>query len=405
MLYDLNPFLRQASPELQQRLQWLIHAADTHNFACYLVGGCVRDWLLERPVGDIDVVVEGDAIALAEAWAAVWPDQLHTHPPFGTATLSWRDATGISSLDLISARSEYYPRPAALPVVSFANLAADLARRDFTINCLALGLVNQPSELIDPQHGYADLKHGLIRVLHDQSFIDDPTRILRAIRFAARLNFELEPQTARLLQHALPWLDQTTPTRLWNELGLLLTEPSALAALSLADSWGVLKQLFGSGGWSASLNQQAETVLASHPDQQLAIVWLLLMSQLASSAAQTQTQRFSLPKPIRLMLEQWPELVTIATTLTQTTLSAGQLDRLLSPFEPLLLEVWASNHATSIQCRIKYYLQYLRPIASALTGRDLQAQGIPAGPQYKTLLAGARERQLDQFERENPNLC
>ena len=404
MLYDLNPFLRQASPELQQRLQWLIQAADTYSLVCYLVGGCVRDWLLERPVGDIDVVVEGDAIALAEAWAAVWPDQLHTHLPFGTATLSWQDAAGAYSLDLISARSEYYPQPAALPVVSFANLAADLARRDFTINCLALRLINQPTQLIDPQHGYADLQHGLIRVLHDQSFIDDPTRILRSMRFAARLNFELESQTARLLQQALPWLDQTTPARLWNELGLLLTEPSGLAALSLADSWGVLRQLFGSG-WSTTLNQHAEMLLASQPDQQLAIVWLLLMSQLSPSAAQTQTQRFSLAKPIRLMVEQWPQLVALAATLTQTTLSAGQLDRLLSPFAPLLLEVWASNQATSIQRQIKYYLQYLRPIASALTGRDLQAQGIAAGPQYKTLLAEAREGQLDQFERENPNLC
>ncbi|MCA0351340.1 MAG: CCA tRNA nucleotidyltransferase [Chloroflexi bacterium] len=404
MLYDLNPFMHQASPDLQHRLQWLIQAADTYSLVCYLVGGCVRDWLLERPVGDIDVVVEGDAIALAEAWAAVWPDQLHTHPPFGTATLSWQDAAGAYSLDLISARSEYYPQPAALPVVSFANLAADLARRDFTINCLALRLINQPTQLIDPQHGYADLQHGLIRVLHDQSFIDDPTRILRAIRFAARLNFELESQTARLLQQALPWLDQTTPARLWNELGLLLTEPSALAALSLADSWGVLRQLFGSG-WSSNLNQQAEMLLTNQPDQQLAIVWLLLMSQLSPSVAQTQTQRFSLAKPIRLMVEQWPELATFAATLTQTTLSAGQLDRLLSPFEPLLLQVWAGNQAISIQHRIKYYLQYLRPIASAVTGRDLQAQGIAAGPQYKTLLAEARERQLDQFEREHPNLC
>ncbi|ABX05253.1 MAG TPA: CCA tRNA nucleotidyltransferase [Herpetosiphon sp.] len=404
MLYDLNPFLRQASAELQQRLQWLIQTADTQGLACYLVGGCVRDWLLERPVGDIDIVVEGDAIMLAEIWATVWPDQLHIHPPFGTATLSWQDAAGVCSLDLISARSEYYPQPAALPVVSFANLAADLARRDFTINCLALRLANQPTLLIDPQHGYADLQQSLIRVLHDQSFIDDPTRILRAIRFAARLNFELEPQTATLLQQALPWLDQTTPARLWNELGLLLTEPSALAALSLADSWGVLGQLFGSG-WSSSLNQQAEMVLASQPDQQLAIVWLLLMSQLSPSAAQTQTQRFSLAKPIRLMVEQWPELAALVATLNRTTLAAGQLDRLLSPFAPLLLEVWASNQATSIQRRIKYYLQYLRPIASALTGRDLQAQGIAAGPQYKTLLAEAREGQLDQFERENPNLC
>ncbi len=258
MLYDLAAFFSQAAAPLQQRILWLIQHTAEQGLACYVVGGCVRDWLLERPVGDIDLVVEGNAIALAEAWATVWPDQLHTHPPFGTATLSWFDAGTLVSLDLISARREQYPQPAALPVVSFASVADDLARRDFTINCMALQLANQPSALIDPHHGWADLQQGLIRVLHDRSFIDDPTRILRALRFAARLNFALEPQTAELLQQALPWLDQTTPARLWNELGLLLSEPSGLKALSLAAAWGVLKQLFGAGGWSTALNQQAE---------------------------------------------------------------------------------------------------------------------------------------------------
>ncbi|MBM7842733.1 CCA tRNA nucleotidyltransferase [Herpetosiphon giganteus] len=404
MLYDLTAFFSQATAPLQQRIVWLMYYAAEQRLACYVVGGCVRDWLLARPVGDIDIVVEGDAIALAEAWAAVWPDQLHTHPPFGTATLSWLDAGALVSLDLISARREHYPQPAALPVVSFASLADDLARRDFSINCLALQLVNQPTSVIDPHNGLVDLQHGLIRVLHERSFIDDPTRILRAVRFAARLEFTLEPTTAELLQQGLPWLDQTTPARLWNELGLLLSEPSALKALSLADEWGVLQQLFGCA-WPPAFNQQAQRLLTNLPNEQLAIGWLLLMSQLEPSVAQAQTKRFGLPKPIRQAVVQWHELANTAAPLLNTTLSAGKLDRWLSPFEPLVLQVWASAQTPLVQQQFGYYLQVLRPIASQLSGHDLQAQGIKPGPEYKTLLAAARERQLDQFAAENPNLC
>lgn len=402
MLYDLAAFFSQAAA-LQQRMTWLMQYAAEHGLACYVVGGCVRDWLLERPVGDIDLVVEGDAIALAEAWAAIWPDQLHTHPPFGTATVSWLDAGALVSLDLISARRESYPQPAALPSVQFARLADDLARRDFTINCLALQLANQPTNVIDPHNGLVDLQRGLIRVLHKRSFIDDPTRILRAVRFAARLEFRLEPSTAELLQQGLPWLDQTTPARLWNELGLLLSEPSVLKALNLADAWGVLQQLVGSA-WPQALNYQAQTLLSQFPTEQLIISWLLLMSQLSPNAAQAQTKRFGLPKPIRQAVEQWHALATTAAMLN-TTLSAGKLDRLLSPFEPLVLQVWASAQTPLVQQQIGYYLQALRPIASQLSGRDLQAQGIKPGPEYKTLLANARERQIDQFAAENPNLC
>ncbi|MFD3163634.1 CCA tRNA nucleotidyltransferase [Herpetosiphon sp. NSE202] len=404
MLYDLTAFFSQAAAPLQQRIVWLMQYAAEQRLACYVVGGCVRDWLLARPVGDIDIVVEGDAIALAEAWAAVWPDQLHTHPPFGTATLSWLDTGTVVSLDLISARREHYPQPAALPVVRFAGLVDDLARRDFSINCLALQLVNQPTNVIDPHNGLVDLQHGLIRVLHERSFIDDPTRILRAVRFAARLEFRLEPTTAEWLQQGLPWLDQTTPARLWNELGLLLSEPSAFKALSLADEWGVLRQLFGCA-WPPALNQQAQTLLTNLPNEQLAIGWLLLMSQLEPSVAQAQTRRFGLPKPIRQAVAQWHELANTAAPLINTTLSAGKLDRLLSPFEPLVLQVWASAQMPIVQQQIDYYLQVLRPIASQLSGRDLQAQGIKPGPEYKSLLADAREQQLDQFATENPNFC
>ncbi len=129
------------------------------------------------------------------------------------------------------------------------------------------------------------------------------------------------------------------------------------------------------------------------------------MSQLAPNASQAQTRRFSLPKPVRLAVEQWAGLAALETILKQTKLSAGSLDRLLSPFEPLVLQVWASNQIPFSQQQINYYLQSLRPIASHVTGRDLQNQGIAPGPNYKTLLAEAREHQLDQFERENSNLC
>jgi tRNA nucleotidyltransferase (CCA-adding enzyme) len=195
----------------------------------YLVGGAVRDLLLGRDRADVDLVVAGDAVALARRLGG----ELAVHERFGTATVL---AEG-HPLDLATARAESYPQPGALPEVRPGSLEDDLARRDFTINAMALPLRGEP-ELIDPHGGAADLEAGLLRVLHPRSFVDDPTRALRAARYAARLDLALEDQTAALLARAD--LATVSADRVEAELAKLAGEDDPAAAFGLASRWGLV---------------------------------------------------------------------------------------------------------------------------------------------------------------------
>ena len=202
----------------------------------YLVGGAVRDLLLGRERADLDVVVEGDAAALAERLGG----ETASHERFGTAKVA---LDGVE-LDLASARAESYARPGALPEVRLAGLEQDLARRDFTINAMAVPLHREP-ELIDPHGGREDLERGIIRVLHPRSFVDDPTRALRAARYAARFGFGIEPDTERLAREAD--LSTVSEDRAEAELVRLSAEPEARQGFELLDAWGLVTLPEGSG--------------------------------------------------------------------------------------------------------------------------------------------------------------
>ena len=202
----------------------------TGGLGAHLVGGAVRDLLLGERRGDLDVVLEGDAIAVARSLGG----ELVAHERFGTASVQLDGLT----IDLATARAESYPAPGALPVVRPGSLVDDLARRDFTVNAMAVPL-EDPVHLVDPHGGAADLAARVLRVLHPGSFADDPTRALRAARYAARLGFALEPETDALLRRA----DLTTvsPQRVEAELRRLGAEPQAARALELAGDWGLVE--------------------------------------------------------------------------------------------------------------------------------------------------------------------
>jgi tRNA nucleotidyltransferase (CCA-adding enzyme) len=195
----------------------------------YLVGGAVRDLLLGRERADVDLVVAGDAVELARSLG-----EPVVHERFGTATVSLDG----HPVDLATARAESYERPGALPTVRPGTLEEDLARRDFTINAMALPL-DGPQPLVDPHEGAADLTAGSLRVLHERSFSDDPTRALRAARYAARLDLELEARTAELLAGAD--LATVSAERVEAELRRIAAEPSPAAGLRLAAGWGLLE--------------------------------------------------------------------------------------------------------------------------------------------------------------------
>ncbi len=195
----------------------------------YLVGGSVRDSLLGGHPLDLDIAVDGPVARIA---SDLDPDAT-LHERFDTAAVSFRGRR----LDLARTRSEKYRRPGALPEVEPADIESDLSRRDFTINAMAVDLAD-PGTLIDPHGGAEDLGRGVIRVLHARSFVDDPTRALRAARYAARLGFDIDHRTADLLRE----VDLTTvsPERLRSELALISDEPGALEALRLVSAWGLI---------------------------------------------------------------------------------------------------------------------------------------------------------------------
>jgi tRNA nucleotidyltransferase (CCA-adding enzyme) len=220
---DLLAALRRAHPELER----VREAAEE---PVYLVGGAVRDLLLERPRADVDLVVEGDAAALAARLGGAEVE----HERFGTVKVELEG----HEVDVASARSEAYAEPGALPTVeSGASIEEDLRRRDFTINALAIPL-GEPS-LIDPFGGRADLERGQLRVLHSRSFLDDPTRAIRAARYAARFGFGLEPETERLLREAN--LGTVSVDRRRGELLRLAAEASAPHGFALLADWGLVE--------------------------------------------------------------------------------------------------------------------------------------------------------------------
>jgi len=214
----------------------------------------VRDLLLERPSPDFDLVVEGDAIALARSLARRFGGRVTGHARFGTA--KWHLAghkdgepsrlsvAGLDSIDLVSARTEFYTHPTALPTVERGSIKLDLHRRDFTINTLALRLDGRHyGELHDYWGGVDDLKAGLVRVLHSLSFVDDPTRILRAVRFEQRFAFCIEDRTMQLLLEARPLIDRLSGDRIRHELNHILATSYAPQVLQRMHNLGILSAI------------------------------------------------------------------------------------------------------------------------------------------------------------------
>ncbi|MDI3501353.1 MAG: poly(A) polymerase, partial [Thermoanaerobacter sp.] len=204
----------------------------------YIVGGVVRDFLLGVKNLDIDVVVEGDGIKFAYTLLSYLKGDIVVYEAFRTATLSYDSI----SIDVISARKEYYERPAALPTIEFSNIYDDMARRDFTINTLAYDVIEE--KILDYFNGLEDLKKGFIRVLHPKSFIDDPTRIFRAIRYATRYSFEIEEKTHNLMKESIENIRLLSADRIRNEIFLILKESKVKEMIEKLISYGIDKVIF-----------------------------------------------------------------------------------------------------------------------------------------------------------------
>lgn len=318
----------------------------------FLVGGAVRDLLLGRPRADVDVVVLGDATELATRLGGAGTE----HERFGTAKV---EVDG-HEIDIATARSETYPRPGALPVVAPAqSIEEDLDRRDFTINAIAISL--DRSELIDPRGGREDIERGLLRALHPRSFEDDPTRAIRAARYASRYGFTLEPETDRLLRQAD--LATVSADRRRAELERLAAEPTGVVGLGLLAGWGII-DLREDG---VELMKSVEELLkAPHWAELVPREQALIAAALGPEGTEKVLASMWAPKPgegVELAERRDPVELILARAM-----GASWLDQ---------------------------YLTIWRNVKLEIDGGDLIAEGIPQGPAVGRGLRAARLKKLE----------
>ncbi len=383
------PLEQHLSPAQREQLDRLSRMSETRGWRLYLVGGFVRDVLLGLTPDDFDLVVEGDAVALARAACDALGGDIVAHPPFGTAT--WRSPiTG--PVDFAAARTETYPQPGALPIVNRpASLPADLARRDFTINAIALDVTG--GELIDPFNGQADLERRLIRVLHPASFIDDPTRLFRAARYAGRLGFQIAPESAALIPEAWPALDLVTADRLRHEFELIFREPRADAILSLLHALGVLTHVSPALRWNMQTSRRAER-LAELPvaDWQLsavpepdALYLALLLYGAPDARVSDALARLNVNRAVGEAVRQAVSLSIIGGSPSEVVAGLDSLDELA------VIAAWVLHGHDALG----HYLATWRFIRSEITGNDLIGRGLSPGPQFREILWQLRAARLD----------
>ncbi len=379
---DFLAFLRLAGEIAQAQEQSL-----------YLVGGAVRDLLLGRPNLDFDLVMEGDAPRLARQLAKASGEKVITHPRFGTAKFS----RGELSIDLVTARSESYPSAGALPEVKPGIIRDDLARRDFSINAMAVNL-DPPSfgQLFDPHEGRSDLKQKLIRILHPRSFIDDATRILRALRYEQRLGFKLEENTEKLLRQHKSMLNTISGDRIRHEVELILEEEKPERILHRAEELGVLQELHPSlkgNGWLAERFRHVHqlAILPSSP-----IYLSLLLYHLTEEELESVIARLNIVGGLARMLRQMVRLKADLPALAVADLSRSGVYRLLRQYTPEAITTCAlACDLPAIRSRLDLYLTDLRYVKLSLDGEDLKEMGVAPGPRLGRMLKALLEAKMD----------
>jgi tRNA nucleotidyltransferase (CCA-adding enzyme) len=371
----------------------VIEAAEAQGRTLYLVGGCVRDLALGRDLLDVDVVAEGEVQSLAAAPASALGGRCVAHGEFGTVTL---EASG-ARVDLAMARAETYARPGALPRVRPASIQDDLARRDFTINALALALCGpEQGRLLDPFGGWEDLQRGLLRVLHPRSFIDDATRILRATRYAARLGFRLEAETLVALRRHVSYLDTISGARLRQELLRLLAEERPETALHLCQGLGVLAAIHPALRFdrrlAAAFRAARRRTAPVGPELYLSLLGTPLSPEDASSVA----HRLTLSARERRALEGAAALGSALYGLGQRSLRPSEIVAFLDAYPEPTLWAWALVLPTpTLRRRLQRYLDDWRYVKSALDGHALLRLGLPKGALVGEALRMLRAARLD----------
>jgi tRNA nucleotidyltransferase/poly(A) polymerase len=369
-------------PAPQRRALDLVkEVAAEKNCSPFLVGGPVRDLLLGRPVTDIDVTLEDGSSSLARALAKRINGRVRSYPQFLTYKVTDKE---LPEIDIATARKEKYRKPGALPSVSAGRLEDDLLRRDFSINAMALDVISL--ELHDPTGGKGDLEKRLVRVLHDESFIDDPTRIFRAIRLAARLGFKIERHTESLMRAAMRGgaLRTVSRERLWRELFLAFDEPNAARIVGALNAAGALEVLFGKRQIDRARLERVQQIVEA--DASLDREVLYTSALLYGNASPIDLEGSGLSqRRARNVIQIANELPRYTDALSEAT-SDRQRFRLLRHASPEMLGVIAATTPRE-SAHVARFSDY-KKFRLALRGTELE---VPLGPHIAKALERTRE--------------
>ncbi|MDR2891949.1 MAG: CBS domain-containing protein [Deltaproteobacteria bacterium] len=413
--------------EHHELLRSIGELADKQQVNVYAVGGFVRDLLMDRVNLDIDLTVEGDGIAFARQLAAKLHGRCRSHPMFQTAIVIFKDEAGAEQrIDVATSRLEYYEYPGALPTVELSSIKMDLSRRDFSINALALRLnLAFFGDLVDPFGALRDMREKHIRILHSLSFVEDPTRILRAIRFEKRFNFKIGPQTEKLIKNCLQLglFQKLSGPRLFHELQRIFNEKEPLLCLQRMEGFGILKQIHP----LLALTPSKESMLAEVEDviswykllflKQQPVTWIVYLLSLCPNVKYNEMSeildRFLLSAKQRndfMLLREGTRAASRRLLAWQKDegRSMGALYRILIkiPLEGILY-LMAQNNMKDIKKELSNYLSRLWNMTLDITGEDLLALGVPQGPLVGRImtamlgakadgLANTREEQLER---------
>jgi len=364
-------------------------------FNSYLVGGIVRDMLLNRPAADIDIMVEGEAIDLAQAIADKAWAKLTVHKAFGTA--SYR--IGDYRVDLSTCRGEVYDHPGSLPRVRPGDICDDLLRRDFSINAMAVCI--NPVDfglLTDLCGGSADLEGRLIRVLHDRSFEDDATRIMRALRYEQRLGFKLERKTALLLKRDAGMLDTISNDRIKHEVLLWLDEPQPGNIIRRAGQLGILQKLHPALKWDRQTQTAFQRALKNTAGAAGTYLYFCLMVyQLDEDSLYELLQRLNLlGSKYDLLSHQCMAIKDRLPQLAGPSIKNSQIFSLLKDVEaPAVVVNRLYAKTPSIRRNLHLYLEKLAHVRTSVTGSHLTQWGVKQGPLVGTILSKLLNAKLD----------
>lgn len=404
----MKGYLKKLPREIKDLIYLAADIAAKNNMPVYLVGGFVRDLILGVKNLDLDIAVEGDGIKFAGEFAGILKAKFICHRRFGTATVSLRHNLKI---DVASARKEIYPQPASLPLVKRGSLKDDLGRRDFTINAMAISIQKEDfGKLIDFFGGQSDLNEKKIRILHPLSFIDDPTRILRAIRFAQRYNFKIEPKTLAYLKEAIriEMFKQVKPQRLRDELILILKEEKPL---------GQIKRIQELAGFDficpgltltkstrellCSVKNQISWFRRDYPERRRLDVWLVyfmgLMDFLAIRDVKSICKKFALRKGEEKRILSYKKINRkFILELSQTRIKPSKIFSLLEPlsYEVIIL-IKAKYTNRNVQKHIEDFLAIYNGLRLEIGGDDLQRLGVSPGPYYRKIFTLVLKAKLE----------